>query len=367
MSKSAQQSAFKQLFTEILAQGGDFSKVSKDLKRPLKTYVKESYPHFLVTDGYFFVQAHFTKEAVAEFKSKFANVNITELHDRVIVLNSWTLELRKVNSAEVFTSYGNLEIRLVVNSFKPNLNERLNPTRYPINLFRDDELKTQIQHFRHTALQAAANKTKTESLPDLARVQTASKAKVEGIVKVGSGKGEDFSDFSFKEGNTAVLSIKDIYVQEKGEKGAKVEAAPVPMVKGGAKGKGKAASKSAAKVTKVAKKEGSKAVEKVIKYTPSKSQSAKKETPQKAATTSAGKQSAKKSVGGKKAVPTMPSPGGKKSTKTTDQMTMSQFKKYLDWHEAKKGGKVLGKRSTTGKASAASGKASKASKKVAKK
>lgn len=64
----------------------------------------------------------------------------------------------------------------------------------------------------------------------------------------------------------------------------------------------------------------------------------------------------------------MPSPGGKKSTKTTDQMTMAQFKKYLDWHEKKKGGKasssgkVLGKRST-GKASAASGKASKASKK----
>ena len=63
----------------------------------------------------------------------------------------------------------------------------------------------------------------------------------------------------------------------------------------------------------------------------------------------------------------MPSPGGKKSTKTTDQMTMSQFKKYLDWHEAKKGGKVLGKRSTTGKASAASGKASKAGKKSSKK
>jgi hypothetical protein len=59
----------------------------------------------------------------------------------------------------------------------------------------------------------------------------------------------------------------------------------------------------------------------------------------------------------------MPSPGGKKSTKTTDQMTMAQFKKYLDWHEKKKGGKVLGKRSTTGKASAASGKGSKTSKK----
>jgi len=60
----------------------------------------------------------------------------------------------------------------------------------------------------------------------------------------------------------------------------------------------------------------------------------------------------------------MPSPGGKKSTKTTDQMTMQQFKKYLDWHEQKKkggkssstGGKVLGKRSSAGKSSAASGK-----------
>lgn len=359
MSKVAQQSAFKQLFTEVLAQGGDFSKVSKDLKRPLKTYVKESYPHFLVTDGYFFVQAHFTKEAVAEFKSKFSNVNITELHDRVIVLNSWSLELHRVNSAEVFTSYGNIEIRLVVHSFKPNLNERLNPTRYPINLFRDDELKTQIQHFRHTALQAAAGKAKAD-LPDLAKVQAASKSKVEGIVKVGSGKGDDFSDFSFKEGTTATLSLKEIHFQEKGGKGDAAGAAPVPKVKGGAKGAKKAASKSAGKAAKAAKKEGSKTVEKVLKYTPSKSASAKKDTPQKSA--SAGKQSAKKSVGGKKAAG-MPSPGGKKSTKTTDQMTMSQFKKYLDWHDAKKGGKVLGKRSTTGKASAASGKASKGGKK----
>jgi hypothetical protein len=76
----------------------------------------------------------------------------------------------------------------------------------------------------------------------------------------------------------------------------------------------------------------------------------------------------------------MPSPGGKKSTKTTDQMTMAQFKKYLDWHEKKKktgaapaqggkasqGGKVLGKRSA-GKASTASGKStSRGAKRVAK-
>lgn len=270
--------------------------------------------------------------------------------------------MRTANSAEVFTSYANLEVRLIVNSFKPNLNERLNPTRYPINLFRDDEMKTQIQQFRHSAIQASLSKNvKGDSLPDISKVTSATKNKVEaGIVRAGTGKGEDFSEFSFKEGNTAVVSLKDIYVQEKGKEGVKAEpAAAVPKVKGGAKGKGKAASKSATKAA--AGGEVRKSVDKVIKYTPSKSQSAKKETPQKTGKVST---SAKRSTtGGKKAAPAHPSPSGKKSTKTTDQMTMAQFKKYLDWHEQKKkGGKVLGKRSTTGKASAASGKASKAGK-----
>ncbi len=63
----------------------------------------------------------------------------------------------------------------------------------------------------------------------------------------------------------------------------------------------------------------------------------------------------------------MPSPGGKNTVKTNDQMTMAQFKKYLDWHETKKGkssskGKVLGKRSA-GKASSASGKSASKGKK----
>jgi len=122
MSKgSANQSAFKQLYTEFFNQGGDFGKVGANLKKPIKCYVKESFPHFLITDGYFFVPAYFTKEAVTEFHSKFANVHIVDLAEKVIVLNSWSLEMRKVNSAEVFTSYANLEVRLIVHSFKPNL------------------------------------------------------------------------------------------------------------------------------------------------------------------------------------------------------------------------------------------------------
>ena len=57
-------------------------------------------------------------------------------------------------------------------------------------------------------------------MPDIAKlaVSEGKKAKVEGgIVKAGTGKGEDFSEFSFKEGTTQVLKLQDIFVQEKGK------------------------------------------------------------------------------------------------------------------------------------------------------
>ena len=114
MSKQQSASAFKQLYTAMFNQNGDFSKVGKDLKKPIKCFVKESFPHFLVTDGYFFVPAYFTQAAVQDFKNKHSNIVITDLHDKVIILSDWSLELNRVNSTEVFTSYANLEARLIV-------------------------------------------------------------------------------------------------------------------------------------------------------------------------------------------------------------------------------------------------------------
>jgi hypothetical protein len=73
---------------------GDWGAVCKDYRKPLKCYVKEDFPHFLVTDGYFFVRAHFTKEAVDDFKAKYgASVRMTSLSDKVIVIMQWTLDL----------------------------------------------------------------------------------------------------------------------------------------------------------------------------------------------------------------------------------------------------------------------------------
>jgi hypothetical protein len=56
-------SAFKILFSDMLSEkeNGDWNLVLKKYRKPLKCFVKESTPFFLVTDVYYFVQAYFTK------------------------------------------------------------------------------------------------------------------------------------------------------------------------------------------------------------------------------------------------------------------------------------------------------------------
>ena len=139
--------------------------------------MKESFPHFLVTDNYFYVASYFTKKAVDDFKGKYPNVNITDLKGKVIIISDWTLEVNRVDSADIFTSYAGIEIRLIVKAFKANISEkdRVTLTRYPTNLFRDDEMKTLIQSYTHQCLtDNVKTSLKNESLPDIQKFTTKS-------------------------------------------------------------------------------------------------------------------------------------------------------------------------------------------------
>lgn len=301
-------SAFKKLFTDIVNADGDSSKLSKDMsKQMLKVFVKETQPYFLVSDSFFYVPAYFTQAALDDFKKKFSNVALNDLHEKVVLISNWSLELKRVDSNAVFTSYGGLEVRLIIHAFKPQLSDALHPTRWPTNLYRDDEFKTTIQHFRHRSVQ--------KSLASHHDADIAPGAKGEGVV---SGK----DDWHFKEGSTKVVTLSSARPKA---------AAGAAKVKGGAAGK--RAGKAAAKV---AKKPVAKSTEKVLKFTPSK----------KGATPAKGK----KSVGAA-AKKTMATPSGKKSAGTTDRMTMQTFKQFLKLNKGAKGKQVLGKRSA-GKKSA---------------
>ena len=183
--------------------------------------------------------AYFTSAALSEYNSKFSSTNILDLEGKVIVITNWTLELRKVNSQEVFTSYGGLECRLIVHSFKPQLKDSTHPTRMPLNLYRDDEFKTTVQQFRHAQVVAAAAKSGA------------------GAPAIGSGKGNvsqglltnSCGEWSFKEGNTKTVSLGGARKKSAGD--AKV------LVKGGkkilkkvVKGKGNALAALGSKASK---------------------------------------------------------------------------------------------------------------------
>jgi len=277
-------SAFKQLYTDMIQNGGNYDKLPQALlKKDLQVFVKESHPHFLVSDSFFYVPAYFTQAALSEYKSKFSSVDVLDLEAKVIVITKWSLELRKVNSAEVFTSYAGLECRLIVHSFKPQLKDAgLHPTRYPTNLYRDDEFKTTIQAFRHGQVVAVAGK-KGDSAP-----------------AIGSGKGNvgqgvlanSCGDWSFKEGNTKTVAL------------------------GGGK-------KKAADGGKVAVKGGKKAAKK----------SSKGKVSAVGAVVGGKVSKGKKSASGKP----KQSPAGKKSKpRSTSAMTVKAYRKYLESAKKKK-------------------------------
>jgi len=314
-------SAFKILFTEMVNNGGDASKIPKELKNQmLKVFVKETQPYFLVSDSYFFVPAYFTKAALEEFEKKFSNVKVQDLQEKVILISNWSLELKKVDSNAVFTSYAGLEVRLIVHSFKPQLGDSLHPTRWPTNIYRDDEFKTTIQHMRHRAVQASVAKLDAADVPLFGKGDVS-----QGIVT------SKVDDWNFKEGNTAVVTL--------GVAKAKKDVAPSTKVNvKGASGKRaqKMASKVASKTDLKAKLPKTAALtDKVLKFTPGKKQASKGKSSVSAAKVVASPSAGKKSTGG-----------------TTDKMDMQTLKKFIKYQ--KDNGKkisVLGKKSA-GKKSA---------------
>lgn len=150
----SQDSAFKLLYSEVFKNNGDVGKVLSKMHNQIKCYVKESYPYFLVADNYFYIPCYFTKKAVEQFASKTPNVNITDLRREVILIQDWSLELAQVDSASVFTSYAGVELRLIVKSFKVqpgNAGTKLSIIRYPVNIYRDSEIKNLISSFVNEA------------------------------------------------------------------------------------------------------------------------------------------------------------------------------------------------------------------------
>jgi hypothetical protein len=139
----SKESAFKKLYTDIISAGFDVKKAPK--KGDLYVYVKESFPHFLVTDNSYFVRLYFTKKAVDDFKSSYPNVNIVDLKSKTLKVTDWSIEMAKSTS---FTSYAGVEIKLIANAVKVEKKD-IPLYTYPRNIYRDQGIKTMILNQLH--------------------------------------------------------------------------------------------------------------------------------------------------------------------------------------------------------------------------
>lgn len=312
MSSARSASSFKYLYSLVFKSGGDLSKIPEKVKKtPLKCFVKESSPYFLVTDDFFYIPCYFTKKAIDQFKAQNANVNVTDLRSRVILINEWSLELARVKSENVFTSYGGVELKLIVNSFKVNTasGDKICLNRHPNNLYRDNEMKTLINQYIHSAQTSTIESAlKSESLPDISKFSGKGNVS-QGVVKFATG--DSFTNFGFKDAKTAVLDSTDLLKLDKGAS-AKLEKTssvrPKVVNKPGLKQKKHSIKK--ADIAGVASK--------IAKYTPTGGKAA-----------GATKQSAKRV--GPKAIATPAADAS--GVQSTDLKTMRQFKKMVALHK----------------------------------
>ena len=210
-------SAFKKLYSAMINNSGDFSKVQSEFKdasgkvKKIKCFVKESFPYFLVTDNHFYVPCYFTKKSYDDFRSKHAGINVTDLKSKVVEIGDWSLEFHKVDSSTVFTSYAGVEIRLIVKGFKlvQGTKDKVLLSRYPVNLYRDDEMKTLFQSYHHRCLAGSVGGgIKGDSLPDVSK-------RGESVLSFAAG--ETFKGWTFTSGTSSTLEMVTIC---KGEKGA---------------------------------------------------------------------------------------------------------------------------------------------------
>ena len=96
------------------------------------------------------------------------------------------MELSLTNSAEEFTSYAGIEMKMIVQDFKVKVNDESKLSKYPANLYRDDEVKMTIQNFVRTQRLTSLNDALKKSSPSDAASGNSFRAN--NTVYIGSGK-----------------------------------------------------------------------------------------------------------------------------------------------------------------------------------
>jgi hypothetical protein len=73
---------------------------------------------------------------------------VIDLKDVMVVINKWSVELTYSQSDKMsFTSYNGVEMRMVIHEMEIKKDYKVQLTKYPTNLYRDDKIKNSIQRY----------------------------------------------------------------------------------------------------------------------------------------------------------------------------------------------------------------------------
>ena len=137
-----------------LNSGCNFNEVSSHLKKQMRLFVQEDIPTIWLSDGKHYIEGHFTKDAINDFRKNYSNVKFSNLREKILVVTKWRLITRYEDSRIQICSYQNISIHLIVENFRPLMYERGAPKCFNTsNIFRDADIQCLLKHKRQEAIQ----------------------------------------------------------------------------------------------------------------------------------------------------------------------------------------------------------------------
>lgn len=149
-----EQQRLKPLISAFLQYGCDFDELPEALKGKMRVYMHENIPSIWLCDGFHFIETHFTKEAINEFRKNHASIKFSQLRDKTMILKKWHLVLKHEDSLKSFNSFQNLSVHLVVEQFRPLPYEKPAPSfiSKARSVFRDPEIEHIVRNKRHEVM-----------------------------------------------------------------------------------------------------------------------------------------------------------------------------------------------------------------------
>jgi hypothetical protein len=105
----------KNLVTVFLTNGCNFeSSFPDEFKKPIKLFFYDTIPMMQLGDGFSYIEAVFTKEAVNSFRKNFSHLRLGNLRDRLLKITKWSFHFKQRQSENCANSFENLAVYLVV-------------------------------------------------------------------------------------------------------------------------------------------------------------------------------------------------------------------------------------------------------------